>query len=213
MEIFQNSEPYALLLQCIGEGQINAVKLKTSQFFAGRIITLDSTEFTELINQHGKDIYGFCCRLTGNQHEAEDLYQDAFLKAFELMKQLDASYNPKSFILSIVIRLWKNKKRKYAWRQRIVTTVELNDGIDTEVDSSNSVVNQILLDEESIMVRNAVKKMDEKYKLIIYLYYTAELSIEEISKTLSIPLGTVKSRLFKARKIIKKNLEVDGYED
>ena len=91
--------------------------------------------------------------------------------------------------------------------------VELNDGIDTEVDSSNSVVNQILLDEESIMVRNAVKKMDEKYKLIIYLYYTAELSIEEISKTLSIPLGTVKSRLFKARKIIKKNLEVDGYED
>ena len=213
MEIFQNSEPYALLLQCIGEGQINAVKLKTSQFFAGRIITLDSTEFTELINQHGKDIYGFCCRLAGNQHEAEDLYQDAFLKAFELMKQLDASYNPKSFILSIVIRLWKNKKRKYAWRQRIVTTVELNDGIDTEVDSSNSVVNQILLDEESIMVRNAVKKMDEKYKLIIYLYYTAELSIEEISKTLSIPLGTVKSRLFKARKIIKKNLEVDGYED
>jgi RNA polymerase sigma-70 factor (ECF subfamily) len=213
VEIFQNSEPYALLLQCIGEGQINAVKLKTSQFFAGRIITLDSTEFTELINQHGKDIYGFCCRLTGNQHEAEDLYQDAFLKAFELMKQLDASYNPKSFILSIVIRLWKNKKRKYAWRQRIVTTVELNDGIDTEVDSSNSVVNQILLDEESIMVRNAVKKMDEKYKLIIYLYYTAELSIEEISKTLSIPLGTVKSRLFKARKIIKKNLEVDGYED
>lgn len=213
MEIFQNSEPYALLLQCIGEGQINAVKLKTSQFFAGRIITLDSTEFTELINQHGKDIYGFCCRLTGNQHEAEDLYQDAFLKAFELMKQLDASYNPKSFISSIVIRLWKNKKRKYAWRQRIVTTVELNDGIDTEVDSSNSVVNQILLDEESIMVRNAVKKMDEKYKLIIYLYYTAELSIEEISKTLSIPLGTVKSRLFKARKIIKKNLEVDGYED
>ena len=213
MEIFQNSEPYALLLQCIGEGQINAVKLKTSQFFAGRIITLDSTEFTELINQHGKDIYGFCCRLTGNQYEAEDLYQDAFLKAFELMKQLDASYNPKSFILSIVIRLWKNKKRKYAWRQRIVTTVELNDGIDTEVDSSNSVVNQILLDEESIMVRNAVKKMDEKYKLIIYLYYTAELSIEEISKTLSIPLGTVKSRLFKARKIIKKNLEVDGYED
>ena len=213
MEIFQNSEPYALLLQCIGEGQINAVKLKTSQFFSFCIITLDSTEFTELINQHGKDIYGFCCRLTGNQHEAEDLYQDAFLKAFELMKQLDASYNPKSFISSIVIRLWKNKKRKYAWRQRIVTTVELNDGIDTEVDSSNSVVNQILLDEESIMVRNAVKKMDEKYKLIIYLYYTAELSIEEISKTLSIPLGTVKSRLFKARKIIKKNLEVDGYED
>lgn len=174
---------------------------------------MDSREFTELINQHGKDIYGFCCRLTGNQNEAEDLYQDAFLKAFELMKQLDASYNPKSFILSITIRLWKNKKRKYAWRQRIVTTVELNDGIDKEVDSSNLVVEQILLEEERIMVRNAVKKMDDKYKLVIYLYYTAELSLEEISKTLGIPIGTVKSRLFKGRKIIRKNLEVDGYEN
>ena len=54
----------------------------------------------------------FCCHLTGNVQEAEELYQDTFLKAVELMKNIDYENNPKSFLISIALRLWKNKKRK-----------------------------------------------------------------------------------------------------
>ena len=67
----------------------------------------------------------FCCHLTGNVQEAEELYQDTFLKAVELMKNIDYENNPKSFLISIALRLWKNKKRKYAWRMRIAGTESL----------------------------------------------------------------------------------------
>lgn len=57
-----------------------------------------------------------------------------------------------------------------------------------------------------------VGMLEDKFKIPIIMYYTAELSLEEISKALKIPKGTVKSRLHKARQIIKKELEDMGYE-
>ncbi len=71
-----------------------------------------------------------------------------------------------------------------------------------------------LLEEEAIqkelreMVRKAVAGLDEKYRIPIYLFYTEQLTVEEISKILKLPQGTVKTRLFKARKLLKKELEV-----
>lgn len=76
-------------------------------------------ELEQCIDQYGKDIYSFCRYATGSIQEGEELYQDTFLKAVELMEKVDVSQNPRSFLLSIVIKLWKNKRRKYAWRQRI----------------------------------------------------------------------------------------------
>ena len=57
-------------------------------------------------------------------------------------------------------------------------------------------------------VRQAVAKLDEKYRIPVYLYYTAELSIEQIANIMKLPKGTVKSRLHKARKLLKQELEV-----
>ena len=71
-----------------------------------------------------------------------------------------------------------------------------------------------LLEEEAIqkelreMVRKAVAGLDEKYRIPIYLFYTEQLTVEEISKILKLPQGTVKTRLYKARKLLKKELEV-----
>ena len=71
------------------------------------------------IAEYGKDIYSFCRQLTVSLQEADDLYQDTFLKALELIPKIDNNKNPKSYLLSIAVHIWKNKKRKFAWRKRI----------------------------------------------------------------------------------------------
>lgn len=77
------------------------------------------TELEQCIDCYGKEIYGFCRHITGNLQDGEDLYQDTFLKAVELADKIDINQNPKSYLISIAMRLWKNRSRKRAWRQRI----------------------------------------------------------------------------------------------
>ena len=57
---------------------------------------MDVRQLEQCIQEYGKDIYAFCSQLTRNRQEAEELYQDTFLKAMELVKQIDSKKNPKS---------------------------------------------------------------------------------------------------------------------
>ena len=84
-------------------------------------------ELERCIEVYGKDIYTFCLWLAKNQEYADDLYQDTFLTAIEVIDRIDSTENMKSYLLSISIRLWKNRKRKWAWRNRIAPTVEMTE--------------------------------------------------------------------------------------
>lgn len=80
---------------------------------------MNDMQLLQCINEHGKNVYAFCSQLTQNKQEAEELYQDTFLKAVELKEKMDWEKNPGGYLISIALRIWKNKKRKYAWRKRI----------------------------------------------------------------------------------------------
>lgn len=170
-------------------------------------------ELSDLIQQHGKVLYGFCYRLTGNKADTDDLYQETFLKAMELSHKMDKDQNPKSFLISIAIRLRKNQRRKFAWRQRIAPTSEWNEGVGTQHSEAAGVETPeeaVLSRERRVMIQNAVNRLNDKLKLPLYMHYTAEMSVDEIAAVLNIPPGTVKSRLHKARKLMKNSLEVDS---
>lgn len=171
---------------------------------------MDMIQLEKCINEYGKDIYSFCSQITCNKQEAEDLYQDTFLKAVELGEKIDYEKNPKSYLVSIALRIWKNKKRKFAWRNRIAGMVELvEEAVSKEKLGKEGSAEEIFLEKEwKEQVKNAVDKLDEKYRIPVYLYYTLEFSIGQIGKIMKLPDGTVKSRLHKARKLLKKELEV-----
>ena len=76
-------------------------------------------ELTECIDRYGRDLYAFCRHLTGSIQEADELYQDTWLKTVELSERIDAGGNVKSYCLSVALKLWNNRRRKYAWRRRI----------------------------------------------------------------------------------------------
>lgn len=174
------------------------------------------TELEKCIDIYGKDIYGFCRQLTGNCEEGEDLYQDTFMKALELKDKIDMNQNPKSYLLSIAIRIWKNRQRKYAWRRRIAGCESITEEAVTDYSSEAKLwegpEEAALTEEEHNLVKKSVLSLPEKYRIPIYLYYSAELSLKEIAQVLKLPEGTVKSRLHKARWMVKERMEANGYD-
>ena len=167
------------------------------------------TELETCITKYGTAIYPFCRQLTKNRQEADDLYQDTFLKATELSSKINYKDNPKSYLLSVALRIWKNKKRKFAWRMRIAPMHPITGGLgETAGSYESSPEDQVLKKEEAALIQQAVGNLPERLKIPILLFYMEELSVSEIASVLTIPSGTVKSRLYQARKILKKELEV-----
>lgn len=110
---------------------------------------MDMIQLEKCINEYGKDIYSFCSQITCNKQEAEDLYQDTFLKAVELGEKIDYEKNPKSYLVSIALRIWKNKKRKFAWRNRIAGMVELvEEAVSEEESGKEGSAEDIVLEKE-----------------------------------------------------------------
>ncbi len=171
-------------------------------------------ELTECIDTYGRDIYSFCRHMTGNVQEAEELYQDTWLKTVELLESIDSTGNVKSYCLSVALRLWKNRKRKYAWRKRIAGTQDLLDeeGLEYISDNGPTSEERILTGERDRIVRDAVGELPEKLKTVILLYYMEELGVSQIAELAAVPVGTVKSRLYQARKLLEKRLEGVLYE-
>ncbi len=166
-------------------------------------------ELEMCIEMYGKCIYSFCCRLTGSRQEADDLYQDTFLKMVELRSRLDVTENPKSYLLSVAVNLWRNGRRKYVRRMKVTGPVISVEDTVLEVSSQEQTLEeQMISGEEKKLVQKSVSRLPEKYRLPILLFYMEELKISEISLILKIPEGTIKSRLFKAKKMLKKELEV-----
>lgn len=170
---------------------------------------MNHEELEACIKAYGKDIYSFCRQLTKSRQEADDLYQDTFLKIVEIRERLNFESNPKSYLLSVSVNLWKNRKRKFAWRQRITGSEVSMDDMILEIPSGEKTVEeQMISREEKELVQKAVEELPEKYRLPVILFYMEEMKISEISDILGIPQGTVKSRLYKAKKTLEKELEV-----
>ena len=166
-------------------------------------------ELEACIKANGRDIYSFCCHLAGSRQEADDLYQDTFLKMVEVGWRLDVTGNPKSYLLSVAVNLWRIRRRKSVWRQRITGPVISMEETVLEVSSGElPLEEQMISGEEKQLVQRAVSGLPERYRLPVLLFYMEELKLSEIAQVLNIPEGTVKSRLFKAKKLLKKELEV-----
>lgn len=178
---------------------------------------MNKYEFEQFVRDNGKDILRFCRMTCGDNESGDELYQDTMLKLLGKRQRLDYRQNVKSYALSISILLWKNKKKKYANRQRLIS-MESIDYIETE---SNQTIRDItvisperciLQEDERTVVQQVVAQLPEKYRMPVHLYYSADMSVKEIAQVLQIPEGTVKSRMNKAKRLLKKELEALGYD-
>lgn len=159
------------------------------------------------IEAYGTDIYSFCIRLTQNRELAEELYQDTFLAMCE-KEDWKEEGNVKSYLLGITIKLWQNRKRKFAWRKRIAAELPLSKEQGLEAFSADENLEQHMVSkEEQEAVWKAVYKLPEQLRIVILLYYMEDFKVAEIAEKLSLSISNVKSKLMRARRYLKQELE------
>ena len=158
------------------------------------------------IEAYGTDIYSFCIRLTQNREQAEELYQDTFLAMCE-KEDWKEEGNVKSYLLGITIKLWQNRKRKFAWRKRIAAEIPLSKEQGLEAFSADENLEQHMVSKEQEAVWKAVYKLPEQLRIVILLYYMEDFKVAEIAEKLSLSISNVKSKLMRARRYLKQELE------
>jgi RNA polymerase sigma-70 factor (ECF subfamily) len=148
------------------------------------------------VSDHHGVVYGYAFRLTGNQADAEDVSQQTFLTAQRHLHQLRSPDNPVPWLLAIARSCWMKSFR----RQRPVAAaaVELNvDEVAEELPADD-------IDREQLQL--ALDQLTDEFRLVVVMFYFEELSYKEIAAALEIPIGTVMSRLARAKSQLRKLL-------
>lgn len=155
--------------------------------------------------------------ITGNRSDAEDVVQEAFVTSYFRIGELKNHSGYKAWLMSILIRLSyrtaKRHKREYPdeyaqeiREQKEFENVMQNGFAECGSEEWSSPLGQLITREEADRVMTAVNALPAKQRVVIVLYYYDELSVEDIASMAGISAGTVKSRLFTARKKLKQLL-------
>ena len=171
---------------------------------------------------HAEALLNFGYHLTKNDMEAEDLMQETFLKSFKSIDKYLVGTNAKAWLFRILKNEFINRYRQ---NQRQPNSVDIDEvhNIQNQEDGSSSLTAYVDLSEE--MYNNmmgdeitiALNSLAEDFRVVILLCDIEGFTYEEISKIIDIPIGTVRSRLFRSRNMLKEKLKgyakEMGYED
>jgi RNA polymerase sigma-70 factor (ECF subfamily) len=176
--------------------------------------------FEEELFPHIESLNTFAYHLCYDEAMAKDLVQDTYLKAYRFIENYEPGTNAKAWLFKILKNGYINEYRKKSKRP---TKVDLEEYISYhDTDMASSVQYLDLRDElfEHMMgdeVSNAINALPVDFRTVVLLCDIEGFSYEEISNIIGIPLGTVRSRLFRARNLLKEKLksyaESKGYED
>ncbi len=172
----------------------------------------DTQAFETLVTAHEKQVYNLCLRMVGNPEDAADLAQEAFLKAWRSLP----GYKFESAFSTWLYRLTGNLCIDFLRRQkRRPTAAQLpeqneEDPVMELPDTAPSVEQQLTHKEDRRAVADAMMDLEEEFRLVLTLRVVEELSYEQIGQVLDLPVGTVKSRLARARIKLRKILLEHG---
>jgi len=166
----------------------------------------DQQAFSDLMDKYKDPIYYMLLKMVNNNDDAEDLTLEAFGKAFNRLNQYTPNFAFSTSLFKIAtnncIDFLRKKKKNV---MSIDNRVSNNDGEEYmfEIKSDGMTPEQIAMNEQKIqLMRQYVKKLKPRYKILVEMRYFKEMSYEEISIELNLPLGTVKAQLFRAREFL-----------
>ncbi len=169
----------------------------------------DESAFDALYHSYSGKLYRMAYVITGNKSDSEDILQETFVKCFLHRRELKEPERFESWLYRILVRTaWRSvKKRTDLSLDGILDNPE-DTGMAERVsrDQASGPLEQVLDREASRELWSAVLGLDVKHRTVILLYYYNELSTREIARITGTLEGTVKSRLFHARKLLRDQL-------
>jgi RNA polymerase sigma-70 factor (ECF subfamily) len=149
---------------------------------------------TELMNAYGKDVWNFAYSMTRKWDQADDIAQEVFLKAYRNLHTFRSQSSVKTWLLAITRNMVLDYRKQAFFRRVVLVDAFRDDG------ASSSAEREVI---ESLAVNEMWKRVLElpcKYREVVILYAHYQLSMKEIADMLGVSEGTVKSRLFHARR-------------
>jgi RNA polymerase sigma-70 factor, ECF subfamily len=163
-------------------------------------------EFQETMVPFMDMLYGYAIYLTGGKEDASDLLQETFLKAYRFFDKFEQGTNAKAWLYRIMRNTYINDYRR---TKRIPDQVEYDEQVSPyrmlprDTHGPDEVPGELFEDEVAV----AIARLPEKFKSVIVLRDVEDLPYEEIAEALEIPIGTVRSRLHRARSILFDQLK------
>ena len=178
-----------------------------------KVLGGDANAFETLVLEYEKNVYNIALRMTGNSEDAADMTQEAFIKAYNSLQSFRGDSKFSVWLYRIVSNVCLDFLRSRNRRPTVSLSVEDDDGEDAQLDvADESQSPELLLDRKLTResVRRGLDSLPPDYRQILLLREIQGLSYDEIAQALGLEVGTVKSRIFRARKRLCTFLIGDG---
>ena len=169
-----------------------------------QILLGEKNLFEKLVLKYQNLVFTVCLKIVGNEHDAENMAQEAFITAFCSLSDFQGS-SFKSWLCKIAV----NKSIDYKRTQSKVDIA--NDPIEelNLIDDGDSIEEMLIKRQTREKMDNILSEISEKYRAVIQAFYYDRLSVKEISQQLGLPEKTVETRLYRAKRIIKERWGTD----
>jgi len=159
--------------------------------------------FAALVEEHQHYVYNLALRVVKDENEALDLTQETFVRAWTALPHFKGQSQLRTWLYRIVTNLCYNRLPRL---RRSLN--DLGDDVMEDIPETNfnSPASEFESNETRQHLNKAIQNLDANYQLLITLRYQNELSYEEIASTLNLPLGTVKTGIFRAKEQLRKKL-------
>ncbi|MGQ9526064.1 MAG: sigma-70 family RNA polymerase sigma factor [Armatimonadota bacterium] len=175
-----------------------------------RCVRGDNEAFNELVKRFERQVYNLAYRLTGNHDDAEDVASEAFVRAYNAIRRFRGDCALSTWLYRIVTNVYldERKRRTAHPYSSLEEYLEVQDGqIKRQIeDTSPSPDEAAERSERASALQAAISSLPEFQRIMIVLYHVQELPYEEIAQILNMPVGTVKSRLNRARRALRDRL-------
>jgi RNA polymerase sigma-70 factor, ECF subfamily len=182
----------------------NFIKQKIKQIKKG-----DQSAFGEIATFYQHKVFQICYRMIGNLHEAEDLAQEAFVRAYTNIHTFDEKRKFSTWIYRIATNLSIDRIRTKKPDYYLDAEIQGSEGLNmySQVSDDKPLPDEEVESLELLSyLQNQIQSLPDKYRAVITLRYVEELSLQEISEILDLPLGTVKTRIHRGREALRKKL-------
>ena len=178
-----------------------------------RVLQGDVNAFEKLVLEYEKSVYAITQRMTGNAEDAADMTQETFIKAYNSLSSFRGDSKFSVWLYRIATNVCLDFLRSRSRKPTVSLSVEDDDGEEVELDIADESQSPERLLERGLTrdaVRRGLNALSPEYRQILLLREIQGLSYEEISDVLTLEVGTVKSRIFRARKRLCAFLLEDG---
>ena len=167
--------------------------------------------FERLVRPHFDRLYRLAWRLTGARAEAEDLFQELLVKAFTKLDDLVELDEPGSWLCKVMYNLFIDERRRYT-RRRMHTVDEGSlpgEGL-AGLPAADDPAHDRVREEKLKRLDRALAQLSDEHRIVVLLHDTEGYKLKEIQELTGTPVGTIKSRLHRARARLKEILVADG---